>query len=110
MLMLLCITQMIATWVNVCELFFVCSLSNSMIITRTRLESVLIGAHTQGGLYTQHETGFQSQSLEVTTWHWYTKPNDQHPLFSQELLSTSKGIVFLPFRWPNHFWSSRTVD
>ena len=92
-------------------MFFVCSLSNSMIVTITRIESAcLIGAHTQGGLYTKHEIGFQSQSLKVTTWHWYTKPNDQHPIYSQELLSTSKGIVVLPFRWPNHTTTSGCDD
>ena len=38
------------------------------------------------------------------------KPNDQHPIFSQDLLSTSMGIVFLPFRWPNHTTTSGCDD
>ena len=80
-----------------------------MIITITRLESVLIGVHRQGGLYTQHETGFQSQSQSNNLALVYETP-DQHPLFSKELLSTSKRIVFLPFRWPNYTTTSGRLE
>ena len=81
-----------------------------MILTKTwDRKHVLIGAHTLGGLYRKHEIGFQSQSLKVTTWHWYMKPNDQHPLFLKNYCPHQRE-VFLPFRWPNHTTTSGCDD
>ena len=88
-----------------------CSLSNSMIITITRIESTCFNrrAHTVRVVHnTRNRLSVpESQSNNLALVH---ETQRSTPPFSQELLTTSKGIVFLPFRWPNHAVTSGCDD